>query len=83
MLGTSLELILAEHAKELWLWAEMEKEADLEVGRTQVVVDLPWGDPLEVVSGLRLDHYGVVDDHVESLVAELRALVHHAYGVLP
>ena len=33
---------------------------------------------MQVVGGLDLDHDAIVDDHVESLLTKLPALVHHS-----
>ena len=59
---------------EAGLAAEAEEEADLETGRSQVVVDLAGSVPVKIEGGLHLDDELAVDDDVDALAAENPAL---------
>ena len=56
----------------------MEEHSSRQVGCPQVVEELASRVLLQVVGGHDLDHDAIVDDHVESLLTKLPALVHHS-----
>ena len=62
--------------------AEVQEEADFEARGAEIVVQLACGGPVQLVCGLRLHHQSVVHQHVQSLHAELVALVHDAHADL-
>jgi hypothetical protein len=55
----------------------MEEHASRQVRCSQIVEQLASRVLLQFVRGLYLEHDTVVDDHIEALLAELLALVHH------
>jgi hypothetical protein len=65
----------ADGAVEFRRATEVQQQTDLEPGRAQVVVELPFRVAMQVFGRLDLDHHFVIDDHVESLMRDLGAVV--------
>src|SRR5438105_13425197 len=53
----------------------MEEESGLEFRGAQVVIELAGASAIELIGRLCLDHHGFVDDHVETLAAEVEPFV--------
>src|SRR5687768_1212605 len=73
-------VVAVDESMELRLWAEVEEEADFEIGGAEIIVELARGCPVQFVRGLRLDDEAAVHDHVEALAGELLTLVRHTDG---
>ena len=71
------ERVEGNDAMEPGLGAEVEEQADLEIGCSEVAVYLPPGLGMELQCGLHFYHEPVVDDQVETLGAECYSLVAH------
>ena len=56
----------------------MEEHTSRQARCAQIVEELASRVLLQFVGGLDLDHDAIVDDHVESLLTKLPALVHHS-----
>ena len=56
----------------------MEEHTSRQARCAQIVEELASRVLLQIVGGLDLDHDAIVDDHVESLLTKLPALVHHS-----
>lgn len=53
----------------------MQEEADFEIGRAKIVVQLPFGIVVQPFSGLDFHHEFVVHHHVEPLLRDLNTTV--------
>jgi hypothetical protein len=67
--------VSADHPVELRRAAEVQEQADFELGRAEVVVELPFRVTMQVLSRFDLDNHLVADDQVKSLMRNLGAVV--------
>src|SRR5215472_11458634 len=56
---------------------EVQQQTDLEIGRAEVIVQLPLGVAMKVFRRLDLEDQSVINNHVESFVRNLDSGVAH------
>jgi hypothetical protein len=65
--------VSVDHPVELRRAAEVQEQTDFELGRAEVVVELPFRIAMKVLRRFDLEDHFVIDDHVESLMRDISA----------
>jgi hypothetical protein len=60
----------------------VQEETHLEVRGAEIVIELAWGDLYQVLGRFGFDDEDIVNDHIQSLWAELFTFVHDSYSHL-
>jgi hypothetical protein len=65
--------VSVDHPVDLRRAAEVQEQTDFELGRAEVVVELPFRIAMKVLRRFDLEDHFVIDDHVESLMRDISA----------